>query len=818
MSSSGRLAQCALLWGVLLLLAGPGSSGPDKMNSSLKFLKELKNRHGNVERLSKDIRTVVSAPEVVLTIQYDHVLTAAEITDLEARGMSFFYLNGEVARTRAIYPVRMAWPLVDEISARTEVLRMESAWRPAVFPPLDVARPEVEADSAQYYSDPLGFPLTGKGVRIADFDTGIDIFNPAFFFADGDTVEWLDVDISGDFTPGTDAVDMNGNDLADADETLRFTDGWISDYANLFGPDSRSNDDDIYQTYWDWLYADLNNDGSRQFGPASFTDSDPTFGEPVFIVLDTDENGELDVGEQLVGLGTSKVVTTINSGLVERLRGIDLIHSELDGFGHGTPVSGVLAGCTAGRHRFAGIAPEAELITGNFFSGALISYLVPWARSHGADVMLHEYSAFIFEFLDGSSLDELLISAEHQDIVQVVPSGNLGSGDKHAAVLMGPGATVYLLFDVPYSVITTVFNTTRWLPDEPSDLTFHFRTPSGTEVELVDSVTYVENFYVWHNRDISPRGTHKMDLVLEPNTNPDLVGRWVLVVTNNAAFSIRIFSDVADDVTSWSGGTEFFNYTTKNSNVTFPATADSALVNGSYSTRGFESSYGIGGGTISPGEISAFSGRGGRPDGFAPVDICAPGNYDVFAARSHEDALHYPVGSYQQFSGTSAAGPFVAAAAALMRQAYPYIRPWQIEQMLKDGAAVDAFTGTVPNSIWGGGKLRILNALKVASGVMDIVDGRTPPSLQLDQNYPNPFNPTTWIPFYLPEDGRASLKVYNVRGEVVRVLRDRWYHQGPHSVRWDGRDGRQRDVATGIYFCVLKQAGERQVRKMVLVR
>jgi subtilisin family serine protease len=804
---------------IVTQLYAPLSFGQSKLDSSLRLLRALRDNPAASARFDEPVRKTAAADEVVVTVKYDHVLSSDEIGRLEGEGVSFFYINGEVARTRSIYPVRVPWSKIDEMGGHRDVLRMESAWRPAIKFPLDIARTEVEADSVWHYHDPLGVPLTGKGMRIADFDTGVDIFHPAFFYADGDTVDWLDVDTSGDYTPGVDAVDINENDLPDADETLRFTDGWIRDYANIYGPDDVSNDDGVYQTYWDWLYADSDNNGDREYGPAAgFTESDPTYGEPLFITLDDNDNGALDVGEKLVALGTSKFAASLNAGMVTRTRGVDLIHSDIDNYGHGTPVAGVLAGGTPGLHRFTGVAPDAELLAGSFSAQAPISYFIPWARSHGAHVMLHEWSVFIFTFLDGSSLDEELVTAEHADIVQVVPSGNLTGGDKRARVPVASGGTMYKFVNVPAYVVDRFYCTSVWLPGVPTDLEFHVRLPSGTEVELTDTVLTTENYYIWHNKDVSPRGTHKLDLMVERGSNSTVSGGWRLKIVNNSAAAVVVYSNVADDISSWSGGTTFNTYVYDNVNVCLPATSDSAFVNGSYSTRGFESYFGVGGGTIPPGQLSAFSGRGRRIDLLELVDICAPGNFDVFSTRSHQDALGHPVGSYQQFSGTSAAGPFAAAAAALVLQAHPDITPAQVERMLTGGALTDGFTGAVWNGKWGYGKLRILNALQVASAVQEMADGKRAPALHLDQNYPNPFNPSTWIPFYLPQDGDASLTIYNVRGEVVKVLRNRWYHEGAHSVRWDGRDQKGSHVASGVYFCVLRQAGLQRTTKMSLVR
>jgi hypothetical protein len=808
---------------IAVLCVSPVTHGQDKLNSSLKLLRTIRHNAGSFARSTGPARVATVSNDVLVTVKFDHVLAAAEVADYERAGLQFFRIGGEIARTASIYPARARWAEIEKLSARPELVRMESVWKPCLQLPMDLAGPEVEAPDVWDYSDPLGLPLTGRGKRIADFDTGADIFHPAFFFADGDTLDWLDVNINGVYNAGVDAVDINGNGVADAGETLRFNDGWISDYAGVWSADHPSNDDNVYQTYWDWLYADTNNNGERDFGPgAGFTESDPTYGEPLYITLDDNDNGALDPGEKLVALGTSKIVATLNDNLVERLRGVDLIHSDIDQYGHGTPVAGAIAGGVPGRHRFNGVAPDAELIIGNFGvpNGANIAYMIPWARSHGADVMLHEWSMFLYEFLDGSSLDEQIISAEYDTILQVTPVGNLNGGGKHARVQLTAGGSGAFYFTVPSTPYTDVsfYFTARWLPPGWTDLSFRLVTPGGTGVDLVDSVYTTDGYDIWNNREVSPRGTHKLDLIVDAGSNANVHGAWRLEVSNDSLWAFEVIANVADNNSSWSGNTVFTAGVYNSRNFASPSTADNTLANGSYSTRGFEYYLGPGGGSVPAGEISTFSARGKRIDDRPIVDLASPGNYDVFSTRSHQDVLGYPLGSYQQFSGTSAAAPLVAGGAAILMQAFPGARPFQIEKAMRRGAIKDAFTGPNFNLVWGHGKLRILNSMDVASAVTDMADGNTPPVLLLGQNYPNPFNPSTWIPFFLPEDGVATLTVYNVRGQLVRVLRNKWYHKGAHSVFWDGRDWRGGDAASGVYFCTLRQGQVEQTRKLVLVR
>jgi hypothetical protein len=88
----------------------------------------------------------------------------------------------------------------------------------------------------------------------------------------------------------------------------------------------------------------------------------------------------------------------------------------------------------------------------------------------------------------------------------------------------------------------------------------------------------------------------------------------------------------------------------------------------------------------------------------------------------------------------------------------------------------------------------------------------------LHQNYPNPFNPETHIVYQVPEAGMVSLCIYNVRGQLVRRLEDRYQRSGEHAVTWDGRDGYGIAAASGVYFYSLTAGSFRATRKMLLLK
>ncbi len=95
-----------------------------------------------------------------------------------------------------------------------------------------------------------------------------------------------------------------------------------------------------------------------------------------------------------------------------------------------------------------------------------------------------------------------------------------------------------------------------------------------------------------------------------------------------------------------------------------------------------------------------------------------------------------------------------------------------------------------------------------------------PRAVSLSQNYPNPFNPMTTIDCGIPENsaGKTTLRIYDVRGKLVRTLVDRELAAGRYSFSWDGRSDRGEPVSSGVYIYTLKLADRIFTRKMTILR
>jgi hypothetical protein len=93
-----------------------------------------------------------------------------------------------------------------------------------------------------------------------------------------------------------------------------------------------------------------------------------------------------------------------------------------------------------------------------------------------------------------------------------------------------------------------------------------------------------------------------------------------------------------------------------------------------------------------------------------------------------------------------------------------------------------------------------------------------PETYALYQNYPNPFNATTSIRYALPEDGRVSLKIFNILGQRVVTLVNERQPVGNYVVSWDGTNGSGSEVSSGIYFIRMEAGDFSRARKIVLLR
>jgi hypothetical protein len=86
------------------------------------------------------------------------------------------------------------------------------------------------------------------------------------------------------------------------------------------------------------------------------------------------------------------------------------------------------------------------------------------------------------------------------------------------------------------------------------------------------------------------------------------------------------------------------------------------------------------------------------------------------------------------------------------------------------------------------------------------------------QNYPNPFNPSTTIEFNIPKPGNVDIRIFDIRGQLVRTLQSSFLAPGTHSFVWDGKSNGGQSVASGAYLCQVVFYDVLLTKKMLLIK
>jgi outer membrane protein assembly factor BamB len=93
------------------------------------------------------------------------------------------------------------------------------------------------------------------------------------------------------------------------------------------------------------------------------------------------------------------------------------------------------------------------------------------------------------------------------------------------------------------------------------------------------------------------------------------------------------------------------------------------------------------------------------------------------------------------------------------------------------------------------------------------IENRIVESYRLEQNYPNPFNSITHIRYKIPKSGVVLLKVYDILGNEVSTLLDRFQDGGEYDVIY-----KTDNLSSGIYFYTLTSGNFRDTKKLILLK
>lgn len=93
----------------------------------------------------------------------------------------------------------------------------------------------------------------------------------------------------------------------------------------------------------------------------------------------------------------------------------------------------------------------------------------------------------------------------------------------------------------------------------------------------------------------------------------------------------------------------------------------------------------------------------------------------------------------------------------------------------------------------------------------------SPTKYSLLQNYPNPFNSVTIIEYQLPKKSNIKIIIYNIHGQIVKILENCEKASGKHFVLWNGKDSDNATVNSGIYFLNMIADSYNKSIKLILI-
>lgn len=237
-------------------------------------------------------------------------------------------------------------------------------------------------------------------------------------------------------------------------------------------------------------------------------------------------------------------------------------------------------------------------------------------------------------------------------------------------------------------------------------------------------------------------------------------------------------------------------------------------------------------------DIAPLSSTGPSRTGLLKPDVTASGNTILSAGpigllngyKGTNPELLAPGGFHKRNGGTSMAAPVVSGIAALILERYPTFTYAQVNDAIVNTCYGDGYTGTLPNTRWGHGRVHAYNALAVEVGCTDPLAVNFNPFAQVDDGncsylqpvagmddveggrlviQPNPASRFAEV-FYSGSDATADLTLTDLAGRVVMKV-GLPSSEGARRIDLDLLD-------SGIYFVRVDNGSRHAIEKLVVAR
>jgi len=198
---------------------------------------------------------------------------------------------------------------------------------------------------------------------------------------------------------------------------------------------------------------------------------------------------------------------------------------------------------------------------------------------------------------------------------------------------------------------------------------------------------------------------------------------------------------------------------------------------------------------LNVGAKSDFSSIGPTRDGRLCPVISAPGQVIFAPLSSHltegegySRQMVPPGGGYQGMSGTSMATPHVTGVIGLLLQANPKLKYEDIVSLFSSTSRKDSYTGTLPNNMFGYGKI---DAYAVVKGAATDISGDMVTHQGIIDIFPQPSKSI----LYIESDNLnqiSSIEIYDFLGRKMNPLENHILSDNLLTVGID-------DLSSGVY-------------------
>lgn len=497
--------------------------------------------------------------------------------------------------------------------------------------------------------------------------------------------------------------------------------------------------------------------------------------------------------------------------------GLAAASNDVQGFGHGTHVTGITAGDGSANGKNKGVAPAADIIEVAFDFNNItdptyldaVDYIFTKAQSAGKPCVINASLGDYYGSHDGYDLQSQMIKTllnQQPGRAMVAAAGNAGT----------------LPFHLGYNVTTDTSFT--WIKHNSAFPNLFFQIwgdtadfdninySIGADVNTASSsfrgnLSFRNIFYnlgVFKQDTLFSTSGNRLAIIqsfgsiqgpaysLEINIIPDSsTYQWRLMTTGSGRLDMWKFYDGA-------GGPGYINtglpsaavlpeivyYKRPDSLQTIVSgfqCLDEVITVGNYGNR---NSYVTLAGTtytdanVTPGQIATNSSWGPTRDGRIKPDISAPGGImlscgqlsllSIWAGQPGNAPKIAEGGFHFRDGGTSSSSPVVAGIAALYLQRNPTATALQVRDAIINCAVQDSFTGTnLPNNIWGHGKADAFNTLTNCN--LTSIENISPNNNSL-LIYPNPVNGSQFLTVDAGKQNGNSIrqiKLYDPIGKVI---------------------------------------------------